>query len=75
MFTGQTREPREVWVRRATAAGLVVGPGVSKKKTRLVVASDPDTMSGKAAKARIFGISIVSEDSFAGMLAGLHAGE
>ncbi|MGX7827414.1 exonuclease domain-containing protein [Actinokineospora sp. 24-640] len=75
VFTGQTREPREVWEQRATAAGLVVGPGVSKKKTRLVVASDPDTMSGKAAKARTFGIPIVSEDSFAGMLAGLRTGQ
>ncbi|PPK70457.1 exonuclease domain-containing protein [Actinokineospora auranticolor] len=75
VFTGQTREPREIWERRAAAAGLVVGPGVSKKKTRLLVAADLDTMSGKAAKARGFGIPVVSEDSFAGMLAALSAGD
>ncbi|WP_258906771.1 exonuclease domain-containing protein [Actinokineospora sp. UTMC 2448] len=75
VFTGQMREPREVWEQRAAASGLVVGPGVSKKRTRLVVAADPDTMSGKAAKARSFGIPVVSEDSFAGMLAGLGQGD
>ncbi|MFC5287090.1 exonuclease domain-containing protein [Actinokineospora guangxiensis] len=70
VFTGQTREPRDVLEARATAAGLVVVPGVSKRRTRVVVAADPDTMSGKAAKARAFGIPVVSEQSFAGLLSG-----
>ncbi|GGP77754.1 exonuclease domain-containing protein [Saccharothrix coeruleofusca] len=70
VFTGQMSQPREVWEERAAATGLVVAGGVTKK-TRLVVAADPDSLSGKAAKARGYGIPIVSEDSFADLLADL----
>ena len=38
------------------------------KKTRLVIAADPDSLSGKAAQARRYGIPIVSEDAFDKMI-------
>lgn len=62
-FTGQFDEPREVWEERAIAAGLVPGRGVTKR-TRLVVAADPDTLSTKARKARDYRIPIVSAAAF-----------
>jgi len=38
------------------------------KKVKLVVAADPDSLSGKARKATDYGIPIVTEDAFAVML-------
>nr|QEO74921.1 hypothetical protein [uncultured bacterium] len=73
VFTGEMREPRDVWESRALSAGLTVKAGVTKK-TSLVIAADPDSMSGKADKARTYGIPIVSEDLFAGLLGEFAAG-
>ncbi|MFS8099296.1 hypothetical protein LFM09_19395 [Lentzea alba] len=73
VFTGQMREPRDVWEGRALSAGLAVKGGVTKK-TALVIAADPDSMSGKADKARSYGIPVVSEDLFAGLLGELTGG-
>lgn len=47
----------------ATAAGLVVAPRVTKSLDILVVA-DPNTMSGKAQKARSYGIRVIGERTF-----------
>lgn len=66
VFTGALAVAREVWVARAEAAGLVHG-GVSRK-TKVVVAADPDSQSGKAAKARAYGIPVVTEAAFERML-------
>lgn len=65
-FTGTTDLPREVWTARATEAGLDVG-GVTKRSV-LVVAADPDSLSGKAKKARALGIPVVTEAGFARLL-------
>jgi DNA polymerase-3 subunit epsilon len=73
VFTGQLREPRDVWESRALSAGLTVKGGVTKR-TALVIAADPDSMSGKADKARTYGIPIVSEGLFAGLLGELTGG-
>jgi DNA polymerase III subunit epsilon len=67
VFTGAMDEPRDVWERRAGATGLVPHPVVTKK-VRLVVAADPDSMSGKARKAESYGIPVVSESGFARIL-------
>ncbi|WP_433609621.1 exonuclease domain-containing protein [Dactylosporangium sp. CA-139114] len=67
VFTGDMGEPREVWAARAGAAGLRVGAGVTRK-TRLLVAADPDTMSGKGKKAAEYGIPVVHPAAFLGML-------
>lgn len=63
VFTGQLDEPREVWQERATGAGLVPRQGITKR-TRLVVAADPDSLSGKARKARDYRIPIVDVATF-----------
>lgn len=62
VFTGETSRPRENWVAEIVAAGLTSG-GVTKS-TKLVVAADPDSLSGKARKARDYGIPIVDENTF-----------
>jgi DNA polymerase-3 subunit epsilon len=54
--------PRDVLEREATSMGLVVG-GLTKR-TKLLVAADPDSLSGKAKKARDYGVAIVSESGF-----------
>jgi len=51
----------------AEAAGLVVMPRVTKKLDMLVVA-DPDSLSGKARKAREYGIRIIAETAFWSMI-------
>lgn len=72
-FTGAMATPREVWEARARAAGLDVG-GVIKVSV-VLVASDVNTQSGKAKKARALGIPIVDEVTFAHALAELNAAQ
>jgi len=67
-FTGQTKLvgetiSRETAQRLATDAGLVVVSGVTKGLDILVVA-DPDTLSGKAKKARKYGVRIMADTVF-----------
>jgi len=68
-FTGQMTGHRDEWEARATRHGLQVGSVT--KRTRLLVAADPDSLSGKAAKARRYGIPIVTPDAFATLVEGL----
>ncbi|ASO21981.1 DNA polymerase-3 subunit epsilon [Actinoalloteichus hoggarensis] len=70
VFTGQTRAPRDGWTLRTVAAGLVEA-GYVTRKTRLVVAADPDSLSGKARRARSYGIPIITEDAYAVLLSRL----
>jgi len=67
VFTGELSKPRETWVAEIVQAGLTSG-GITKS-TKLVVAADPDSLSGKAAKARKYGIAIVDEKPFTRLLA------
>ncbi len=67
VFTGDMDRPREEWVRTAADAGLVPWPSVTRA-VALVVAADPDTLSGKARRAASLGIPIVTEQAFARML-------
>lgn len=67
VFTGDMARPREDWVRAASAAGLVPWPSVTRA-VALVVAADPDSLSGKARKAASYGIPIVTEQAFGRML-------
>jgi DNA polymerase III subunit epsilon len=62
-FTGETEIDREVWEARARSAGYVPHPRVTRK-VRLLVAADPDTLSRKARRARIYGIPIVTTEAF-----------
>jgi len=52
----------------ARAAGWHVASGVTKKKCSLLVADDVGSQSGKAHKARQFGIDIVNGDQFVALL-------
>lgn len=63
VFTGDMNEPRELWMQRATEHGFVAHPAVTKK-VRLVVSADADSPSGKAKKARGYGIPIISIEAF-----------
>lgn len=67
VLTGEMGRPRADWEAELVAAGLAVGSGVTKR-TRLLVAADPDTLSGKARKARDYGIPIVGEGALPRLL-------
>lgn len=66
-ITGSTATPRSELEARASAAGLRVTGAVSRK-TRLIVAADPDSESGKARRARELGIPLIAEPVFLAML-------
>jgi DNA polymerase-3 subunit epsilon len=65
--TGDTATPRQELEARAADAGLRVTSAVSRK-TRLVVAADPDTESTKARRARELGIPLIAEPVFLAIL-------
>ncbi|GIF08937.1 exonuclease domain-containing protein [Actinoplanes siamensis] len=67
VFTGSMTPAREVWAAGAVAHGLTVNRDVTRR-TRLVVAADPDSMSGKAEKARRYGVPIVRPEAYQAML-------
>jgi len=60
VLTGDMSRPRSDWEAALEARGFVCHPAVTKKVS-LVVAADPDSLSGKAKKARDYGIPIVGE--------------
>ncbi|NEN04656.1 DNA polymerase III subunit epsilon [Diaminobutyricibacter tongyongensis] len=60
VLTGEMSKPRDAWAQVLTGMGLVVKDNVVKK-TKLLVAADPDSMSGKAKQARDYGVTIVNE--------------
>lgn len=62
VLTGSFAESKQYWADRLTAAGLQVAANVTKK-TALVVAADPDSMSGKANKARQYRIPVVGVEA------------
>ena len=59
------------WEAQANAVGVEVAAGVSKK-VKLLVAGDPDSLSGKARRATELNIPIVHEAAFASMLTRQH---
>jgi DNA polymerase-3 subunit epsilon len=59
----ETPITRDLARRLAERAGMVVAPRVTKKLDMLVVA-DPNSRSGKATKAREYGVRIVAETAF-----------
>ncbi|MEV7962024.1 exonuclease domain-containing protein [Oerskovia paurometabola] len=67
VLTGAMTRSREDWEREARGAGLAPWPNVTKR-TRVVIAADPDSLSGKARTARRYGIPVVSERVFEELL-------
>ncbi|MDR1189878.1 MAG: hypothetical protein LBK95_20895 [Bifidobacteriaceae bacterium] len=68
VFTGEMSRPRAALEGMARDAGLVPHPGVTKK-VAVVVAADPDSLSGKARKAAGYGIPIITEAAFLRLVA------
>lgn len=62
VFTGAMSRDRDSWIALIVEAGLASG-GVTKS-TKLLVSADPDSMSGKAGKARAYGVPVVDEPAF-----------
>lgn len=62
VFTGDMDRGRDEWIAAIVAVGLTSG-GVTKS-TRVLVAADPDSLSGKAVKARRYGIPVITEAAF-----------
>ena len=71
VFTGDMIVSREIWTERASRSGLEVG-GITKS-TKVLVAADPDSLSGKAKKARGYGVPVIGEDAFEKLLLELEA--
>ena len=65
-FSGTLEIPREEWVHRATLAGLVVEQ--VSDKTKVLVASNLDSVSTNAQTARRLDIPMVTESEFAKIL-------
>lgn len=68
VLTGEMSQPRSAWEDQLRARGIAPHSAITKK-VRLLVAADPDTLSGKAKKARDYGIPIVTEDGLRHLLA------
>ena len=60
VLTGEMSRARSDWEAELLASGFVPH-GAITKKVALLVAADPDSLSGKAKKARDYGIPIVGE--------------
>jgi DNA polymerase-3 subunit epsilon len=68
VLSGAMIRPREDWAAELESLDLVWINYINKK-VRVLAAADPDSLSGKAAKARDYGISIVSEDGLTRLVA------
>src|SRR5690606_5409191 len=68
VLTGSMTRTREAWEADARAAGLSPWPYVTRR-TRLLVAAAPDSLSRNARTARRYSIPVVTEAAFAGLLA------
>ena len=60
VLTGEMSRPRSDWDRDLAFHGFTTWNAVTKK-VKLLAAADPDSLSGKARKARDYGIPVVSE--------------
>jgi DNA polymerase-3 subunit epsilon len=59
--------PRSEWEAELGQRGFVIGS--LTRRTRLLIAADPDSASGKAKKAREYGIPIINEEALTRLLA------
>lgn len=66
-LTGEMQRKREEWIEILRAHGFEPWPSVTKR-VALLAAGDPDSLSGKARKAREYGIPIVSESGLESLL-------
>ena len=59
--------PRSEWEAELSQRGLVIGS--LTRRTRILIAADPHLVSGKANKAREYGIPIINEEALTRLLA------
>lgn len=62
-FTGKAPKPRTEMTAMAIAAGASVTKSITRLTNTLVIA-DPNSMSKKAIKARLMGISLITPEEF-----------
>jgi DNA polymerase-3 subunit epsilon len=67
VLTGDMLRSRDEWQGELQNRGFVPWNAVTKK-VKLLAAADPDSLSGKARKARDYGIPIVGEQGLADLL-------
>ncbi|AGC60581.1 DNA polymerase III [Mycobacterium liflandii 128FXT] len=72
-LTGSMRRRRSEWEAELAQRGIEVGS--LTRRTRLLVAADPDSATGKARKARKYGIPIINEDALSRLLGARTSGE
>ncbi|SPM30322.1 DNA polymerase III subunit epsilon, partial [Mycobacterium terramassiliense] len=65
-LTGAMRRARSEWETELARRGIATG--ALTRRTRILVAADPDSVSGKANKAREYGIPIITEDALTRLL-------
>ena len=68
VLTGDMARPRSDWESELLSRGFAPRSAVTKK-VALLVAADPDSLSGKARKARDYGIPIVGESALTRLVA------
>jgi DNA polymerase-3 subunit epsilon len=68
VLTGEMSRPRSAIEAELTSAGFVPWDAVTKK-VAVLAAADPDSLSGKARKARDYGIPVVSEQGLYDLIA------
>jgi DNA polymerase-3 subunit epsilon len=71
-ITGEMSHPHETIEALLVERGLSVG-GLTRQ-TRLLVAADPDSQSGKAKKARDYGVPIVAESALLALVLAMSDG-
>jgi DNA polymerase-3 subunit epsilon len=67
VLTGEMNQSRDQWHRELAARGFVVKDCITKR-VKLLAAADPDSLSGKARKAKDYRIPIVSEEGLIALL-------
>lgn len=70
-LTGQMAHPRADLTVLIEARGMLVG-GLTRD-TRILVAADPDSQSGKAKKARSYGVPVITEQALLGLLLAMNS--
>lgn len=65
-LTGAMRRPRSEWEAELGRRGIKTGS--LTRRTRILIAADPDSVSEKATKAREYGIPIINEDALTRLL-------
>lgn len=68
VFTGESDcSSRDELIEQAHSLGIRVASAVSKK-TKLLIAADPDSLSGKARKARELGVPIIGYEQYIALI-------